>query len=168
MADPDGRFRLIDAPLLSPGVDYISRAAHGPVVDTGVDIRLNPIVVLDPKSTDPRPAINQRLYLHPDTIRELAQVAGVLEHAPEGGVLRELEAYNRGYADAVKERVGDQLLELAGRLGDLAAVWRADDDSGVDAAAGDEDAGGDADDVPGDADAKPRYGRPARSAGSSV
>lgn len=105
------RFALIDTPLLHPGTDLLSGNPTGPVVDTGFDIPNSPFN-----------APERRIYLNVDTIRELAQVAGIYDKNSVGEVMDSSEAYNRGYADAVKEHVGEQLVELVDRLGYVAAL----------------------------------------------
>jgi hypothetical protein len=113
------RFIFIEGkPVLAPGTDYVSGAADAGVVDTGID-------VYDFLSKDPK-----RIYLGRDTIRELADVAGVRDVKSVGETVHDAQEYNRGYMDAVKDRVGDQLIDLVDRLGLLAALLgseRADD-----------------------------------------
>lgn len=103
------RFQFIHGkPVLAPGTDFVSGAADAGVVDTGID-------VYDFLSKDPK-----RIYLSPDTIRELADIAGVREVQSVGERLHETKAYNQGYLDAVKDHVGEQLVDLVDRLGLLA------------------------------------------------
>jgi len=102
------RFQLTDAPAASPGVDFITRTPTGPFVDTGYNVTFE----------DGR--FSARVYLSVDTIRELAETAGLF--APQRDAdTEELAAsykavWDDGYKVALKENA-DVLRDLVGRLG---------------------------------------------------
>lgn len=113
MADPQGRFTLVDTALRAPAYDWVTRVIQGPFVDTGVDIQFRE---------------TGRLYLSLDTIRELAAVAGVLSEDKQAGVIaHETTLYNMGYAQALKENDLGQLTDLLDRLRLVASVLAGSD-----------------------------------------
>lgn len=108
--DPASRFKLIESLPQAPGVDWITRTDKGPFVDTGVEVKFSEF---------------GRLYLSVDTVRELAEAAGVIGQGPSDGELsREAAEYFRGYSDAVKENEIGHLDRLVERLAGVAAALR--------------------------------------------
>jgi hypothetical protein len=97
------RWSITDAPVLQPAVDFITKSPNGPFIDTGMDVTFEQ---------------RGRLYLSVDTIKEMAEVAGLLEskNAQEKNLHDEAN-YNRGYEAGLKEGA-----ELLGKL--TAAVDR--------------------------------------------
>lgn len=106
MQDASSRYKLVEQALVSPGVDWISRSEKGPFVDTGLEVEF---------------AQKGRLYLSVDTVRELAEAAGIIGEGPSQGELsREAQEYFRGYSDAVKENEIGHLDRLVTRLAAVA------------------------------------------------
>jgi len=98
------RFFLTDAPALAPGVCWITKTGVGPFIDTGVDLSLH---VVD----------RGRMYISVDTLREMAQIAGLFdEKKPATVELREKEIYDRGYNDAIKEIDQDVINNFVGHV----------------------------------------------------
>lgn len=102
------------SPDLAPGVDFVTKTGVGPFIDTGYSFNR-----LDPAFAD----VNRcRVYLSVDTLREMAQEAGLLD-AKDGDML---DSYDRGYAaghnDAVKENLNASVLAAADSLG-VVADW---------------------------------------------
>jgi len=94
-------FKVTNAPELQPAVDFLTQSANGPFVDTGGDYR------------DRTGRIMGRVYLSIDTIRHLADVAGVLATSSDAELTR---AYNKGLVDGVKEDLGGNLVRVADTL----------------------------------------------------
>lgn len=104
-----GELRLIESPELAPAVDFITRTGQGPFVDTGVD------VVYVPEKRNQK----ERIILSIDTIRALAQVAGILDEG-KSDAARDASLIAQGKLEAVKEGLGERLGDLAGVLTGLA------------------------------------------------
>jgi hypothetical protein len=99
------RFSITEAPALEPAVCWITRSGQGPFIDTGVDIGRMHIE-------------RGRIYLSFDALREMARVAGILDEGKSASVeLKEIEWFNKGYSEALKENYGDLLTRLADRVG---------------------------------------------------
>lgn len=105
--NPNARFKLVESPVLSPGEDFITRTIRGPFIDTNTDLGFGQ---------------KGRVYLSVETLREMADVAGLLDTAASTEV-REKEAYAQGYADAMKEKLDVRFLDAFDELVD---VFRAD------------------------------------------
>ncbi len=91
------RWTLTDAPTLQPAVDFITKTPNGPFIDTGMNVTFEQ---------------RGRVYLSVDTIREMAQVAGLLEsHSAQEKNLHDMGYYNKGYEAGLKEGA-----ELLGKL----------------------------------------------------
>lgn len=100
--DPASRFQLVQSAALSPGIDWVTGTDKGPFVDTGCDIAFGKF---------------GRLYLTVDTIREMAEQAGIFnEGRADGLVAREAAVYNEGYAAALRENDIGQLRDISARL----------------------------------------------------
>jgi hypothetical protein len=91
-------FVLTAAPDKLPAVDFLTQSANGPFVDTGYDYR------------DRAGRVLGRVYLSVDTIRHLADVAGVLTPTSDEAIRA---AYNKGVLDGVKEDLGGDLARIA-------------------------------------------------------
>jgi hypothetical protein len=91
------RWVLTNAPTLQPAVDFITKSPVGPFIDTGFNVPFE---------------LRGRVYLSVETIREMAQVAGLLEsyNAQEKN-LHDMGYYNKGYEAGLKEGA-----ELLGKL----------------------------------------------------
>jgi hypothetical protein len=100
------RWKLTDAPILQPAVDFITKTPNGPFIDTGFDVPFE---------------LRGRVYLSVDTIEEMARVAGLIgSHNALGKKLHDEANYNRGYEAGLKE--GEELVtKLMGVAGRLAA-----------------------------------------------
>lgn len=127
-SDPSGRFKLVEAPVLLPANDFITKSTIGPFIDTGAPIR-------DTYDDATKRVIgNGRLYLSVSTIREMAEVAGLFDAPDVEAFLDGLEArftqdqlqdeYNRGYDAATKENLIGHLRDIAAEL--VAAADRFD------------------------------------------
>jgi hypothetical protein len=57
------RWSMVDAPTLQPAVDFVTKSPNGPFLDTGINVI---------------PEMRGRVYLSVDTIREMAEIAGLL------------------------------------------------------------------------------------------
>ena len=94
------RWSVTDAPTLQPAVDFITKSPNGPFIDTGFNVTFEN---------------RGRVYLSVETIKEMAQIAGLLENKnSEEKSLYEAGIYNQGYKDGLYE--GKEL------LGKLSAV----------------------------------------------
>lgn len=120
------RFELVAAPAMAPAEDIITRTTVGPFVDTGA-------------FTVPGPQ-RRRIYLSVETIRELAETAGIIS-APGATEQQLAHAYAMGALDMTKERLGDDLVRILVRL--AAHLDRSDAGDGVaDGEGADEDGRG--------------------------
>lgn len=101
------RWALVDAPPLQPGVDFITKSPNGPFIDTGLNVSFE---------------MRGRVYLSVDTIREMAEVAGLLESKDATQKnLYDIEMYNKGYEAGLKEGA-----ELIGKLDSVIGHLRPD------------------------------------------
>lgn len=91
------RWAITNAPTLQPAVDFITKSPNGPFIDTGLNVTFE---------------MRGRVYLSVETIREMAETAGIIEtkNAQESS-LYDLEIYNKGYEAGLKEGA-----ELLGKL----------------------------------------------------
>ena len=88
------RWSMTDAPALQPAVDFITKSPVGPFIDTGLNVTFE---------------MRGRVYLSVETIKEMAQIAGLLENKnAQEKSLYEAGIYNRGYKDGLYE--GKELL----------------------------------------------------------
>lgn len=103
---PRGDFQLVTHPERAPAVDFLTRSAQGPFIDTGVDVILR---------TQPgNPVITERVYISVATIGHLAQLAGI-----SGGVEdlnRDAHLIAQGKLEGLKEGLGDDLADVAHTL----------------------------------------------------
>jgi hypothetical protein len=98
------RWSMVDAPTLQPAVDFVTKSPNGPFLDTGINVI---------------PEMRGRVYLSVDTIREMAEIAGLLEtkNAQEKN-LHDIDVYNHGYKDGLRD--GEELIgKLATTIGRL-------------------------------------------------
>lgn len=88
------RWAVVDAPALQPAVDFITKSPNGPFIDTGLNVTFE---------------MRGRVYLSVETVKEMAEIAGLLENKnAQEKVLHDTATYNRGYEDGLKE--GNELL----------------------------------------------------------
>lgn len=88
------RWTLTDAPTLQPAVDFITKTPNGPFIDTGMNVTFEQ---------------RGRIYLAVETIREMAQVAGLLEKKNnQQNALHDVSVYNEGYKNGLRE--GEELI----------------------------------------------------------
>lgn len=101
------RWSMTDAPALQPAVDFITKSPVGPFIDTGLNVTFE---------------MRGRVYLSVETIKEMAQIAGLLENknAQEKN-LHDEGNYNRGYEAGLKEGA-DLLAKLNSVTGRLSAT----------------------------------------------
>lgn len=91
------RWVLTDAPVHQPAEDFITKTPNGPFIDTGFDVPFEK---------------RGRMYLSVETIKEMAQVAGLLENKnAQEKALYDLEIENRGYERGLRDSE-----ELVGKL----------------------------------------------------
>ena len=108
MNDAAGRFQLMQTAISTPGVDWITGSDKGPFIDTGHEIQFGKF---------------GRLYLSVDTVREMADAAGLFDEELRSSVVSSHAAeYFRGYSDAVKENPNGHLADIIDRLGSVAAA----------------------------------------------
>lgn len=112
------RWSMIDAPTLLPAVDWITRSPNGPFLDTGINISVEN---------------KGRVYLSVETLREMAEIAGLLESKGNAEQsLHDKEQYEKGYADGLKKE--GQLVESLMAITHILAGRS----TGIDDLAGDE------------------------------
>lgn len=94
------RWALVDAPVLMPGVDFVTKSPNGPFIDTGISV-----------SVENR----GRVYLSVETIKEMAEIAGLLEtKTAQERSLHDTKIYNEGYKAGLRE--GADLNERLGTI----------------------------------------------------
>jgi hypothetical protein len=99
------RWSMTDAPTMLPGVDFITRSPVGPFIDTGINTTVE---------------TKGHVYLSVETIREMAEIAGLLENKnAQERSLHDLEMYNAGYETGLKEgqEISERLVAISNRLG---------------------------------------------------
>ena len=101
------RWSITDAPTLQPAVDFITKTPNGPFIDTGMNVTFEQ---------------RGRVYLSVETIKEMAEVAGLLEskNAQEKN-LHDEGNYNRGYEAGLKEGA-DLIAKLSAVTGRLSTA----------------------------------------------
>lgn len=94
------RWSMTDAPTLMPAEDFLTKSTNGPFIDTGIDVKFER---------------RGRIYLSVETIREMAEVAGLLEskNAQEKS-LHDLDIYNQGFKEGLAEGA-----DLVGKLSNV-------------------------------------------------
>lgn len=157
MVEQQSRFVVVESPTMLPGNDFITGSHIGPFIDTGVQVR---------------PERRGHVYISVETIREMAEAAGVLKETRQSVVDRYepmlQNEYDRARVDILKEIENDpvrlataELLRAAGALAPRSAPLDAaggdSDDDADERAADDAALEGDgpgrepgSDDVPGD------------------
>lgn len=98
------RFQLVAQPAIEPGEDIITRSTVGPFVDCGAWIQPSPR--------------RRRVYLTVETIRQLAEAAGI---TPSSAISEERLRQERalGALDFLRENLGGDLADVARRLARL-------------------------------------------------
>lgn len=94
------RFQLVDQPASVPGEDLITRSTVGPFVDCGVWLQPSPN--------------RRRVYLTVDTIRALAEAAGIVQPAITQADITRYRA--EGALDYMKENLDGDLARALSRL----------------------------------------------------
>ena len=97
--------QIVTHPTMSPGVDFLLRTANGPFVDTEISVMVR-------RNPEGMP-VKERVYLSFDLIRQLAQVAGIVDQSSS---LSEATLIARGKLEGMKEVLGERALELAADL----------------------------------------------------
>lgn len=110
------RFKVVDAPVLAPAVDYVTGTAVGPFIDTERNV------------IDQAGRILGRIYLSKDTIREMAHELGLIGGHADRSALE--AAYHRGKLDGTKEELGGDLYSVSATLGRWLAYVAADEGEG--------------------------------------
>lgn len=106
------RWSMTDAPVLQPAVDFITKSPNGPFIDTGMDVTFEQ---------------RGRIYLSVETVKEMAEVAGLLDNKNAQELsLHELEIENRGYERGLRDSE-----ELVGKLTSIISRMSAPDYSAV-------------------------------------
>jgi hypothetical protein len=102
------RWILTDAPTLQPAVDFITKTPNGPFIDTGFNVTFEN---------------RGRVYLSVETIKEMAEIAGLLEskNAQELS-LHDKAMYERGYERGLRDSE-----ELVGKLTSVISSMSAPD-----------------------------------------
>jgi hypothetical protein len=95
------RFALTDQAVMAPGEDLLTRTTKGPFIDTFTDIQFGQ---------------RGRIYFSVETVREMAQAAGLFDDREDAVEKADLEGYNRGYTDAIRENYGHALADAVDRL----------------------------------------------------
>jgi hypothetical protein len=95
------RFALSEIAVGAPGQCWLTKTTVGPFIDTGVDVQF---------------AERGRIYLSVDAVREMAIAAGLFDEYEATQEAAELDGYNRGYTEAVRENYGDALGTAVDRL----------------------------------------------------
>jgi len=117
MSVEGSRFTLVEAATLSPGVDFITKSGVGPFIDTGYTTSF-----ADGKS-------RSRVYLSLDSVREIAEQAGLFDPYREMIEQARDEGYEQGYNVGIKENFNADLTDALDRLGSIAdslSVFRPD------------------------------------------
>lgn len=109
-------YELVEAPQHQPAVDFLTRSGQGPFVDTKIDVQYKP-----------EDRGKKRVYLSVETIKYLAQVAGIDGGGAQHDAQRDAELIARGKLEAVKEQLGDRIIDLADTLDRISAAARLDD-----------------------------------------
>lgn len=103
-----GDFQIVTHPERQPAVDFITRSAQGPFIDTGVDVIL--------RSQPGNPVTVERVYIALDTIKQLAAMFGL---SGGGNVFtdeRVKQLIATGKLEALKEGLGDELADVGRTL----------------------------------------------------
>ena len=102
-------FKLVTHPEHQPAVDFITRSAEGPFVDTGVSVqhRLQPGM----------PLVTERVYLSVHTIKHLSQLVGL---SSENVELHQEKLLAQGKVEYIKEDLGGRVRDLADLLSGIA------------------------------------------------
>lgn len=83
------RWAMTDAPTLLPAVDFVTRSPNGPFLDTGINLTVES---------------RGRVYLSVETIKEMAEIAGLLETKnAQQKSLHDKAIYDQGYEAGLKE-----------------------------------------------------------------
>lgn len=83
------RWSMTDAPTLLPAVDWITRSPNGPFLDTGINIAVEN---------------KGRVYLSVETIKEMAEIAGLLEtKTAQEKSLHDIAQFEEGYKKGIEE-----------------------------------------------------------------
>ena len=104
---PRGDFVVVTHPEHQPAVDFITRSAHGPFIDTGVDVQL--------RSRPGMPITVERVYLSFNVIAQLAQLAGIVTEN-HTTTEREQQLIAQGKLEGMREGLGERLADVGDTL----------------------------------------------------
>lgn len=104
------RFQLVAHPAIEPGTDLITGSTVGPFVDCGAWVPPSPR--------------KRRVYLSVETVRQLAEAAGVV-NSNSGSEERDRQQRALGALDFMRENLGGDMADVIRRLARLL------DDGGV-------------------------------------
>jgi hypothetical protein len=113
MMDDHSRYSVVTAAFMMPGTDWVTKSPNGPFIDTGVDIKFNE---------------RGRLYLSVETVREMAEIAGLFDVVPIAQAAEMAEQYELGRSAGIKEDLNGRLGSIVDQLVSSALVLR---DAGV-------------------------------------
>lgn len=103
-----GDYKIVTHPDRQPAVDFLTRSAQGPFIDTGVDVLMRP--------QPGQPPIVERVYLALDTVKQLASIFGVAGGGQAFTADREKQLIATGKLEALKEGLGDELADVGRTL----------------------------------------------------
>lgn len=109
--DVQSRFKVVDSPALQPASDFFTGTVVGPFIDTVLTIDLHRFNLAQIKT-------GMRVYVSRDTVREWAEQLGLFEQADATDDYQ--RGYKDGYEDELKENIGDDLRNIAYKLGPIA------------------------------------------------
>lgn len=107
--DDHSRYSVVSAAPMMPGTDWVTKSPNGPFIDTGVDIKFNE---------------RGRLYLSVETIREMAEIAGLFDVEPVNQDAALAEQYELGRSAGIKEDLNGRVSDLVDQLVSCATVLR--------------------------------------------
>jgi hypothetical protein len=110
--DPNGRFHLVESPAQQPGNDFITGNGQGPFIDTGKNVSFN------------EGKFQSRVYLSVESVREMAEVAGLFDGYEKKIEDAEQAGLAQGYADGVKENFSGDIRGAADSVGFAADALR--------------------------------------------
>lgn len=104
------RWAVVEAPVLQPAEDFLTKSPNGPFIDTGINVAFER---------------RGRIYLAKDTIREMAEVLGLFDaDKSESQEMHDRIQYLAGFRDGLNEggKTNDILNRITAVLGSVPAV----------------------------------------------